>query len=285
VINFVWGPTSAPPNLSNGLYSVHWTGQIKPQYSETYVFDVFSDDGENLWVNDQLLINGWEGASGGVEFTGSIALLAGVRYDIRLDYLQSAGAAQVHLDWYSPSQPKQVIPGNFLYPTNTLGGSTAPAAVTSALSTVGFLGQPFSFTLTGANSASGFTAVGLPPGLSLNPLTGLISGTPSVAGDFQAAVTASNAIGTGASVLDIVVYNTGSAVSREVWTNVPGTNVSDIPVENPPNSSGSYGALQGITGFGTNYGERIRGYITAPATDNYYFWMTVTRSIKFSGPG
>ena len=279
-INFVWGPTSAPPNLSNGLYSVRWTGQIKPQYSETYVFDVLSDDGENLWVNDQLLINGWEGASGGVEFTGSIALLAGVRYDIRLDYLQSAGAAQVHLNWYSPSQPKQAIPGNFLYPTNSLGGSTAPAAVTSALSTVGFLGQPFSFTLTGANSATGFTAAGLPPGLSLNPLTGLISGTPGVPGDFQAAVTASNAIGVGASVLDIVIYNTGSAVTREVWTNVPGTNVSDIPVGNPPNSSGPYGALQGITGFGTNYGERIQGYITIPATGNYYFWIAGSDSAQ-----
>ena len=279
-VNFVWGPTSPPPNLSNGLYNVRWTGQIKPQYSETYVFDVHSDDGVKLWVNDQLIIDDWLNLGAGVDFTGSIPLLAGTRYDIHLDYLQTGGAAQIQLNWYSPSQPKQLIPSNFLYPTNPIIGSNAPAAVTSPLTAVGFLGQPFSFTLTGANSPTGFTATGLPPGLALNPVSGVISGTPSVAGDFQAAVTASNTIGVGASVLDIVIYNTGSAVSREVWTNAPGTNVADIPVTNTPSLSSSFGALQGVTHFGANYGERIRGYVTAPATDNYYFWLAASDSAE-----
>jgi hypothetical protein len=49
--------------LSNGLYTVRWTGQVQPQFSETYVFDVKSDDGCRLWVNDQLLINKWQSQS------------------------------------------------------------------------------------------------------------------------------------------------------------------------------------------------------------------------------
>ncbi len=60
VIDFIWGPTNPPPNLSNGLYSVRWTGQVQPQYSETYFFDVRSDDGCKLWVGDQLVINNWK---------------------------------------------------------------------------------------------------------------------------------------------------------------------------------------------------------------------------------
>jgi len=49
VIDFVWVGTNFSPNLSNGLYSVRWVGQVQPQYSETYYFDVLSDDGVKLW--------------------------------------------------------------------------------------------------------------------------------------------------------------------------------------------------------------------------------------------
>ena len=33
MVDFTWGGTNAGPNLSNGLYSVRWTGQLLPQYS------------------------------------------------------------------------------------------------------------------------------------------------------------------------------------------------------------------------------------------------------------
>src|SRR4029079_6537549 len=44
VIDFSW-TNGASPNLSTGLYTVRWTGQIEPQYSETYYFDTLTDDG------------------------------------------------------------------------------------------------------------------------------------------------------------------------------------------------------------------------------------------------
>ena len=43
-------------------------------------------------------------------------------------------------------------------------------------------------------------------------------------------LTASNAIGLAASALAVTIFDTGSSVVREVWTNAPGVNVSDIPV-------------------------------------------------------
>ena len=54
--------TGARPyaQLSNGFYTVRWTGQVRPQYSETYVFETRTDDGVKLWVNDQLLIDKWQ---------------------------------------------------------------------------------------------------------------------------------------------------------------------------------------------------------------------------------
>jgi hypothetical protein len=272
-VDFVWGNTTNPiPN--NGYYCVRWLGEVQPQYSETYYFDANTDDGVRVWVNNQLVIDRW-GAQSAADSVGTIQLQAGVRYNIQMDYLQVTGSAVAHLNWYSPSQSKQVIPSNRLYPA-----TNAPAVVTSSLTAVAFLGIPFSYTNTGANLANSFTATGLPPGLTNNPTTGVIGGTPALAGDYQVTLTASNAYGLGASVLDLQVIDSGVAVTREVWTGVPGVNVSDIPLGNPATITNFLGTLEGITDYGDNYGERIRGYMTAPTTGNYYFWLAASDSAE-----
>ena len=280
VVDFIWGPTNSP-NLSNGLYTVRWTGQVQPQYTETYVFDVRSDDGCRLWVNDQLLIDKWQ-TQGATDWTNTIALQAGTRYDLRLEYLQAGGSAQAHLYWYSPDQAEQVIPSSNLYSTNSFssGISNAPAVVTSAMSAVAFLGQPFSYIVTAANTPMGFTASGLPPGLNFNPTNGLIAGVPTLAGNFQVALTASNVVGVGASVVNITVFNTGSSVVQEIWTNVPGINATDIPTGTAANLTNTLGTLEGVTDYGVNYGERIRGFFTAPVSGNYYFWIAGSDSAQ-----
>jgi uncharacterized protein (DUF1800 family) len=279
-IDFTW-TNGTSPNLSNGLYTVRWTGQIEPQYSEIYYFDTVTDDGLKLWVNDQLLIDKWQNQSG-TEWTNAIALQANTRYNIKLEYLQTGGKAQAHLYWYSASQPKQLIPANRLYPTNGVDGSStnAPANITSALTAVGFVGQPFAFNVTAANTPLSFSATNIPPGLTFNTTNGAITGVPLVAGDYSMAITASNAVGVGASVLDITIFDTGSSVVREVWTNVPGVNISDIPLTSPASSIAPLGGLDGLTDFGDNYGERIRGFFFAPTTGNYYFWVAGSDSAQ-----
>ncbi len=114
-INFNWGYNSPGNNINSDNFSIQWTGQVQPLYSEEYTFYTYSDDGVRLWVNGQQLINNWTGHAA-TEDSGKITLVAGQKYDIKLQYFDSAEAARISLSWKSNSQAKQVIPQTQLYP-------------------------------------------------------------------------------------------------------------------------------------------------------------------------
>lgn len=77
--------------------------------------------------------------------------------------------------------------------------------ITSPLFPSADIGQSFSYQITASQSASSFTATGLPPGLSLNGATGLITGTPTVVGPFNVTVTAQTAVGGTSGTVRITV--------------------------------------------------------------------------------
>ncbi|HEV3410285.1 MAG TPA: PA14 domain-containing protein, partial [Chthoniobacterales bacterium] len=237
-VDFTWNNTSPGPGVNATYYVVRWLGQVQPQYSETYYFLTRTNDGVKLWVNGQLLIDKWSNQAG-IDNIAAIDLKAGVLYDIKLEYYQATGNGEARLSWYSQNQVRQIIPTNRLYPASA---GAASSSITCALQAYGFVGQPFSFMVTASNSANVLTtfALGagsgpLPAGLSLNPSTGLISGTPTQAGVFQVALIATNSLGVGSSVLRIEIIDSGNAITREVWTSgVSGAAVRDIPLHLPP---------------------------------------------------
>ena len=102
---------------SEGInFSVRWTGQIQPRYTETYIFTAQTDDGVRLWVNGKQIVDAWNDKGPSPE-TGSIALEAGRKYDLKLEYYQGTGSASAQLLWQSKSQPQQVIPTSRLFPS------------------------------------------------------------------------------------------------------------------------------------------------------------------------
>ena len=75
---------------------------------------------------------------------------------------------------------------------------TTVPVITSAASVSLPINVAASFPVTATNSPTGFAATNLPVGLTIDPVSGLISGTPSVAAVTSVSVTATNTSGTSA---------------------------------------------------------------------------------------
>ena len=83
---------------------MRWTGRVEPLYSETYRFYTTSDDGVRLWVDGKLIVGNW-GDHAAAENSGTVALTAGQRYDIKLEYYENRGAAVARLGGRAPARP------------------------------------------------------------------------------------------------------------------------------------------------------------------------------------
>ncbi|MCU0916898.1 MAG: PA14 domain-containing protein [Planctomycetes bacterium] len=113
-INFNWGAAAPDPLVPAENFSVRWTGELEVPFTAEWTFTANCDDCVRLWVNDQLLFNKW-GEQSGVEWIGSLTLVAGQKYSIVMEYYENTGDARAVLYWNSPSwltpyQPKQAIP-------------------------------------------------------------------------------------------------------------------------------------------------------------------------------
>ena len=120
--------------------------------------------------------------------------------------------------------------------------STAPATV----------GTAFSYQISASNAPSSYGAEGLPPNLTINPSTGLISGTPTTSGTFNVVLSATNAAGTGYLMLTLTVAPAPNGVpvitSSPTATGAVGTSFAyQITATNSPGSFGASGLPSFLT--------------------------------------
>jgi hypothetical protein len=129
-VDFDWGTGSPAASIGADTFCAFWTGNVQAQYTETYTFTTLSDDGVQLRIDGQTIIDNWTDHAP-AENSGTITLVAGQKYAINLNYYENGGGATIKLLWSSPSTPRQVIPQSQLYssplrtpenPTGTTAG-------------------------------------------------------------------------------------------------------------------------------------------------------------------
>lgn len=108
-----------------------------------------------------------------------------------------------------------------------------PPVITSNLSRSGTVGTLFSYQILASNNPTSYGATGLPAGLTVNTTTGLISGTPSAAGNSSVTISATNSGGTGGNTLTL--------------------NIAPIPVVDPPPVITSSLSVNAAVGFAYSY--------------------------------
>ena len=120
-VDFNWGYQGSPaPGIQGANWAASWQGTVTADYSEDYTFYATADDGVRLWVNGQLLCDGWQ-PEGATEYSGTIHLEAGQSYSIQMEYYQVNGPESAKLEWSSASQAREVIPASNLSCANLLG--------------------------------------------------------------------------------------------------------------------------------------------------------------------
>lgn len=121
-----------PDKFDAHNFRVIWQGSVFAPDTGDYEFIVQSDRAVQLWINNQPkpLVDGAVRAVTDKEFRGSIKLLGGRAYRVRLEFSKAtggvnddekqkgkpAGPASVALLWRRPKLAEEVIPTRFLYP-------------------------------------------------------------------------------------------------------------------------------------------------------------------------
>jgi PKD repeat protein/uncharacterized protein YraI len=133
-INFDWTGQSPAPEIPAENYSVRWTIS-RELPAGTYRFSVWVDDGVRMWVDEELVMDGWQ--EGAIQnFSVDVNLDQGT-HQARVEYFQAVGTALIRLEIGSVEPPAE----------------RPPAAVISG-PTQAEMGQPVTFDAGNSQSAN-----------------------------------------------------------------------------------------------------------------------------------
>lgn len=149
-VDFTWGNASPGSGVPVDGFSIRWTGELAPSVTGTYTFSTVSNDGVRLYLNGQLIINNWTVHGTTTNTSAGIALQAGVRYAITMEYFEASGWGVSRLLWTPPGQSTAPIPQARLFPAAS--PNQAPVVNAGADQTITL---PASASLNGSASDDG----------------------------------------------------------------------------------------------------------------------------------
>lgn len=280
-------------------YGQKLSGYLLPTETGNHTFWISSDDYSEVWLstdanpsNKVKIINLYAVTAPGkfdnaAQQSAAIPLVAGQRYYMEVLHREQTGGDHLAVAWQTPTLARHYIPNaNLEYPgtwvnrTPWIASSTyrvrEDATVGTAVSTLTAgdyePGSVLSnFSITAGNTGSAF---------AINSATGVLSvnGALSFATlpKFLLTVRATDRGGITTSS-QIAVEVEPRAVKRQLWTGVGGTAITNLTslgtYPNSPNSTTYQASFETPTNAADNFGQKLSGYLRAPDTGSYTFWI------------
>ena len=311
-VNFPDNPTTSTlitsmEGLTNQAdeYGSRIVGYICAPATGNYTFWIASDNNGELWLstddqpaNKQLIAyhNGatlprvWN--SYATQKSAVIPLIQGQKYYIEALMVEAYGGDCLAVGWLKPGQtgtgPSEVIPGSVLSPLGSISTAPAPAPVTSVTS----VSLP-STSSVNTGSTILLLATISPVDATNNTLTwttsnpaiatvnsdGLVTGISAGTAIITASSTdGSNKSGSCQVTVNPVVCSATGNITYQIWNKIGRPSsvaslTSNVNFPDNPTTSTLITSMEGLTNQADEYGSRIVGYICAPATGNYTFWI------------
>jgi hypothetical protein len=116
-VDSIWIHRQPLSILNPDSFGVCWSGEVQAQFTEPYTFILGCrpDDWVRVWVNDQLIVNGWRQWHRNQRLKGTVNLVAGQRYLIRVEMFNNHDKGVAQLWWGSPSTPQRFVPQSQMY--------------------------------------------------------------------------------------------------------------------------------------------------------------------------
>ncbi len=86
-----------PSRLGVDTWSARWIGQFRFN-GATYIFRAIADDGVRVYLNDQLVIDGWQ--DGYTDLSNRFYAVGAGIHTVRVEYYERTGNAQVRVWWF-----------------------------------------------------------------------------------------------------------------------------------------------------------------------------------------
>ena len=104
------------PRRVNDNFAFNFSGSITIPTTGTYTFYTTSDDGSQLFIDNQQVVDN-DGLHAARERSGSVVLQAG-QYPIRVTFFERTGGEKLEVRWEGPGLAKQLIPDEVLLKSN-----------------------------------------------------------------------------------------------------------------------------------------------------------------------
>lgn len=131
-VRFDFGTNSPAEKIEPHEFSIRWAGSVLAPETGEYEFVVRTEHSVRLWLNDMRrpLIDAWVKSGSDTEYKGSLFLVGGRAYSLRLEYSKAKqgvddskgkpkpppAKSSVRLEWKRPGRTMEVIPARNLAP-------------------------------------------------------------------------------------------------------------------------------------------------------------------------